>query len=738
MSSPSRFAAGGESASERGQSASPHLASHPGRRCASTQELPVWAAELLEPGKQGQAAPRPVYSGTDEHGDPCEWSTRESAPPPPSSPARRLGIRQAAAGAPGCATPGGEVGGIRAREEGKPYKSPYKIGGSAFPPLLRAPAGAWGQLLPLPPPPPGLLERRESRHVEGRRSALGSRRSAGEGELRRRLQPGGCEGPPGVPPGLEPPERGRSAAALPGLGRRPRDGAPGAVRGADRRRGTGAGLKRYNADLQSCRCPLSLQGEFQRKLYKELLKNYNPLERPVGNDSQPLTVSFGLSLMQIMDVDEKNQVLTTNIWLHMYWTDYYLQWNVSDYPGVKNVRFPDGQIWKPDILLYNSADERFDATFHTNVLVNSSGYCQYLPPGIFKSSCEIDVRWFPFDVQKCKLKFGSWTYGGWSLDLQMQEADISGYISNGEWDLVGVPGKRTESFYDCCKEPYPDVTFTVTMRRRTLYYGLNLLIPCVLISALALLVFLLPADSGEKISLGITVLLSLTVFMLLVAEIMPATSDSVPLIAQYFASTMIIVGLSVVVTVIVLQYHHHDPDGGKMPKWTRIILLNWCAWFLRMKRPGEDKVRPACQHKRRCSLSSVEMNTVSGQQSSNGNMLYIGFRGLEGVHCTPTTDSGVICGRMTCSTPDEDNLLHSGHPSETDPDLTKILEEVRYIANRFRDQDEAEAICNEWKFAASVVDRLCLMAFSVFTIICTIGILMSAPNFVEAVSKDFA
>ncbi|NXI27068.1 ACHA7 protein, partial [Sterrhoptilus dennistouni] len=483
----------------------------------------------------------------------------------------------------------------------------------------------------------------------------------------------------------------------------------------------------------------SLQGEFQRKLYKELLKNYNPLERPVANDSQPLTVYFTLSLMQIMDVDEKNQVLTTNIWLQMYWTDHYLQWNVSEYPGVKNVRFPDGLIWKPDILLYNSADERFDATFHTNVLVNSSGHCQYLPPGIFKSSCYIDVRWFPFDVQKCNLKFGSWTYGGWSLDLQMQEADISGYISNGEWDLVGVPGKRTESFYECCKEPYPDVTFTVTMRRRTLYYGLNLLIPCVLISALALLVFLLPADSGEKISLGITVLLSLTVFMLLVAEIMPATSDSVPLIAQYFASTMIIVGLSVVVTVIVLQYHHHDPDGGKMPKWTRIILLNWCAWFLRMKRPGEEKVRPACQHKqRRCSLSSVEMNTVSGQQSSNGNMLYIGFRGLEGVHCTPTTDSGVICGRMTCSPTDEENLLHSGHPSEGDPDLAKILEEVRYIANRFRDQDEEEAICNEWKFAASVVDRLCLMAFSVFTIICTIGILMSAPNFVEAVSKDFA
>lgn len=57
--------------------------------------------------------------------------------------------------------------------------------------------------------------------------------------------------------------------------------------------------------------------------------------------------------------------------------------------------------------------------------------------GIFKSTCYIDVRWFPFDLQRCDLKFGSWTYGGWSLDLQMIDADITGYIANGEWDLVG-------------------------------------------------------------------------------------------------------------------------------------------------------------------------------------------------------------------------------------------------------------------------------------------------------------
>ncbi|XP_063764628.1 neuronal acetylcholine receptor subunit alpha-7 [Eleginops maclovinus] len=450
----------------------------------------------------------------------------------------------------------------------------------------------------------------------------------------------------------------------------------------------------------------SLQGVHQRSLYKELMRNYNPLERPVSNDSHSLTVHFSFSLLQIMDVDEKNQVLTTNIWLQLYWTDFYLQWNVSDYPGVTNVRFPDSQIWRPDILLYNSADERFDASFHTNILVNSSGYCQYLPPGIFKSTCYIDVRWFPFDVQRCDLKFGSWTYGGWSLDLQMIPADITGYIANGEWDLVEVPGRRSERFYECCKEPYPDVTFSVVMRRRTLYYGLNLLLPCVLISTLALLVFLLPADSGEKISLGITVLLSLTVFMLLVAEIMPATSDSVPLIAQYFATTMVIVGLSVISTVLVLQVHHHHPDGGHMPQWTRVLLLNWCSWFLRMRRPGEERVRLSCPQ---ASEHGGGSRSPPHIQVTNGNLLYLGFRGGEGLRCA----------------------------SPSDPELLQILEEVRFIAGRLRGRDQGEAACSDWRFAAAVIDRLCLLAFSLFTSLCSISILLAAPHFGEALSKDF-
>ena len=80
------------------------------------------------------------------------------------------------------------------------------------------------------------------------------------------------------------------------------------------------------------------------------------------------------------------------------------------------------------------------------------------------------------------------------------------------------------------QEPYPDIIFTIKLRRKTLFYMVSLIIPCVGISSV--LVFYLPSDSGEKVSLSISILLSLTVFFLLLAEIIPPTSLSVPLLGK--------------------------------------------------------------------------------------------------------------------------------------------------------------------------------------------------------------
>ncbi|RWS26970.1 nicotinic acetylcholine receptor subunit alpha5-like protein [Leptotrombidium deliense] len=97
----------------------------------------------------------------------------------------------------------------------------------------------------------------------------------------------------------------------------------------------------------------------------------------------------------------------------------------------------------------------------------------------------------------------------------------------------GMPGVRNVVAYACCPETYLDITFSIKLRRRTLYYGFNLIIPCMIISSMVLLGFTLPPESGEKLTLGVTILLSMSVFMLQLTDTLPPTSESVSIIVCF-------------------------------------------------------------------------------------------------------------------------------------------------------------------------------------------------------------
>lgn len=62
---------------------------------------------------------------------------------------------------------------------------------------------------------------------------------------------------------------------------------------------------------------------------------------------------------------------------------------------------------------------------------------------------------------------------------------------------------RNIILYDCCPDnPYIDLTFSINVKRRKLYYLVNIVLPCVMLAALTLLTFTIPCDAGEKISFG--------------------------------------------------------------------------------------------------------------------------------------------------------------------------------------------------------------------------------------------
>lgn len=192
------------------------------------------------------------------------------------------------------------------------------------------------------------------------------------------------------------------------------------------------------------------------------------------------------------------------------------------------------------------------------------------------------------------------------VDIPMA-MDLSGYYRSFIWDILSVPARRNEVYYPCCPEFYPDVTFKITIRRKTLFYTVNLIIPCVAISFLTVMVFYLPSDSGEKITLCISILLSLTVFFLLLADLIPPTSLVVPLIGKYLLFTMILVTLSIIITVGVLNIHNRSSTTDTMSPWVRHMFLYILPRLLLMKRPMIQPDNPL-RKKRRSPLLDTRQN----------------------------------------------------------------------------------------------------------------------------------
>ena len=173
-----------------------------------------------------------------------------------------------------------------------------------------------------------------------------------------------------------------------------------------------------------------------------------------------------------------------------------------------------------------------------------------------------------------------------------------------------MKAKKNHKFYPCCSEPYPDIKFNITIRRKTLFYTVNLILPCVAICSVTLLVFYIPANSGEKITMGITILNSLNIFLLLVAEINPPTSLATPLIGKYLLFTMVLVTCSIIVTVFVLNIHFRSPSTHVMSPWVQELFLKVLPRLLFMQRP-QDRFQLQGKYPKVSSSMAVEGSCTS-------------------------------------------------------------------------------------------------------------------------------
>ncbi len=161
------------------------------------------------------------------------------------------------------------------------------------------------------------------------------------------------------------------------------------------------------------------------------------------------------------------------------------------------------------------------------------GYISWAPGGSFKSKCDIAVQLYPFDVQTCMLKFENWMYANSQVKLAVAPwagTTLEKCCHSGEWEVSELPANTVLKNME--DETFNSVSFGLKFERKPTYYIINVVAPTLCLSLLVLLVMRLPAESGEKISMGVTLLLSFAVYMLLVSDSVPTTSDAVPVLGK--------------------------------------------------------------------------------------------------------------------------------------------------------------------------------------------------------------
>jgi nicotinic acetylcholine receptor len=332
------------------------------------------------------------------------------------------------------------------------------------------------------------------------------------------------------------------------------------------------------------------------------------------------------------------------------------------------------------------------------------------------------------------MKFGSWTYSGEQVDLVHinqtngstpvygndstkkifddfylkfiyyffflidvpYAIDLVDFYRSVEWDIMEVPAQRNVRKYTCCPQTYPDITFSIILRRKTLFYTVNLIIPCVGISFLTVLTFYLPSDSGEKVALCISILLSLTVFFLLLAELIPPTSLVVPLVGKYLLFTMILVTLSIVVTVVVLNIHFRSPLTHQMPPWVRRVFLHVLPKLLWMRRP--KSIDPVHYHP-----SSINRNRIkrSNRPTTTSNFV-IPLLGSSPYQIRKTKTNlldDYDNDQDGIEIIDEDNEIkhteYSDEPTLYPYEIKKAFDGLKCIATHMRQEDEEKKVENK-------------------------------------------
>ena len=307
---------------------------------------------------------------------------------------------------------------------------------------------------------------------------------------------------------------------------------------------------------------------------KLIFTNYSKDTLPVDDQSGSLYVNVTFYLRSIIELNEPRGELTTTIGLNLQWTDASLKWPGWDYGDQYVIRADKDDVWTPNMIVGNPGSSMGELLMEQGkVTIIYDGKVYLIGGNVVNTVCDIDVTYFPFDVQTCRIMLQTFDYGAQAKFMSARpDMDLSTFIENGVWSLV-----KTEVTVSDDEVTGVSTYATIVLKRREMFYMLNYLAPVLILVLLNTVVFILPAESGERIGFTVTILLSIAVYMTLISDKLPATSNPTSVLTYILVLYLLQSVFICIQTVASLRFYHRDDSKPVGSGWAA------CASCVRCK-----------------------------------------------------------------------------------------------------------------------------------------------------------
>ncbi|CAF4887094.1 unnamed protein product, partial [Rotaria sp. Silwood1] len=234
----------------------------------------------------------------------------------------------------------------------------------------------------------------------------------------------------------------------------------------------------------------------EQTLITTLLNGYNKNIRP---DDQ-VSIDITASLQQIVFIDEKQQIMTSSLFISQTWYDDRLSWTIdASNNNITVVMLPVKSLWIPDTMILNSADASGYLTVSDYSLASvyyTGKVYMILPALTIRTRCSFSVKYFPFDKQICSINLTSWSQGYNRIIYTENSSlviDISGYNEHPLWrlnrtDVIVIDAADRAPFEDTYNAI---ISIQLYLERKPLFFIMNGIFACLILNFVTLLSYAL-------------------------------------------------------------------------------------------------------------------------------------------------------------------------------------------------------------------------------------------------------